>query len=376
MEILENKVFETRRKNPGRRGYDKETIVGDIRRAIEEGADSILKIEIKLGYSSLTIKRYASEAGVELPVGKRGRRKGKIPRPDITELAMRGLSLSEVGKRVGLSRERVRQIVESSGISKEYSEKRKKVKEELRAEKKQPERAFGEILWHLDRRAEELARQEGWAYEKAVEYVNKPTRIVRSKLRSHSFNDVLGIFQTYETAKSNGEKLSLKKLCEGTGFFLTQARKILNSVGVEPMHGTFDRHVTPKHKKEAIYRSTGVGMSNMDIAYFLWLKPHVVDQNLGRKGLSSKRPEIKGFIKKFGSGKEQKNLTYRLASEIYEACDAGFNLEETCELLDTTPEIVEYAIMNDGKIGEEIVKALRVLYDDESIDEPSRRRDF
>ena len=111
-------------------------------------------------------------------------------------------------------------------------------------------------------------------------------------------------------------------------------------------------------------------------AYFLGLNDWVVNQNMTLYGLKNKRPKVQHAIKSFGMGRNHNILTYRLASQIYEACDLGFTLEETCELLDTTPQIVDYAIKHDKKIEADIVKALRILYKDKRVNRPYKKNDF
>ncbi|MEK6940231.1 MAG: hypothetical protein AABX31_05895, partial [Nanoarchaeota archaeon] len=88
-------------------------------------------------------------------------------------------------------------------------------------------------------------------------------------------------------------------------------------------------------------------------------------------GAKGKRIGIPKTIRRFGFGKGT-SLTYRLASQIYEAADLGFNSTEVTELLDTTPRVVEYALTERKTLESKIINALQVLYPEENIYKPYR----
>lgn len=93
-----------------------------------------------------------------------------------------------------------------------------------------------------------------------------------------------------------------------------------------------------------------------DIAYFLRLPLHVPDLRYKAFG---KRPKAKRYIKSFS---RHGMLTYRLASQIYEAKDCDFRKSEITELLDKDEMIVGYALFYRKEVKPKIVKGLRVLY--------------
>ena len=191
---------------------------------------------------------------------------------------------------------------------------------------------------------------------------------------------MLTIFEKYEDAQKNGQKLSLRELAEGSSYHFVQVGKILNAVGVSPMIRGDDvkqRVVTPKYKKEAIKRSVNVEMSSTDIAYFLGVQSYAVGNNILNWGLREKKQISFKSIKEFGSRENHKALTYRLASEIYDALDrCKFNSQETAEVLDTSPKIIEYALKHRNEIEPVILNSLKILYNDANINEPYKKSDF
>ena len=144
--------------------------------------------------------------------------------------------------------------------------------------------------------------------------------------------------------------------------------RILRRVGLETMFRTLDRHCTPQWKKEAIKRVYNSKVPSADIAYFLDLEPHVVVQNHARL-----RRKIKVKYSLYHNSREKgKALNYRMASQVYEAEDLGFNREEIRQLLDLGPKVAQYAFDHKTKIVPVIVRLLQVLYPEEKITTPYR----
>ncbi len=71
--------------------------------------------------------------------------------------------------------------------------------------------------------------------------------------------------------------------------------------------------------------------------------------------------------------REARILSYRLASQIYEAEThplLGFSREEIGELLDTNDWTVNYVLSHKKSIVPRIIRGLRIMFDDSSIDQP------
>ena len=92
-------------------------------------------------------------------------------------------------------------------------------------------------------------------------------------------------------------------------------------------------------------------MSCADAGYFLGLESYNVQQNLTREGI--KTPPIFPIAKKGA-----RNITFRFASQVYEADDAGFDLEEITELLDSSKESIQFCKKNRKSISDYITSNL------------------
>src|SRR3989344_4020138 len=103
-----------------------------------------------------------------------------------------------------------------------------------------------------------------------------------------------------------------------------------------------------------------MGLPNRDIAYFVGLPDHFPKAYFAKK--SSKNP-AEAFI----SGSL---LTYRLASQVYEAQDLGFTPAEIAELVDARIKTISFAIAQRISIERPIIDALREVYKDNKHDKP------
>ena len=358
----------------GRSNVKGTQIANEIRDAIANGAYSITNIMEKTNYSYSIIRKYAEMANIELPKGNIFR----IERADLNLLIEQGLSLKEIGRVYGVGRERARQIIKAHGKKEVFKTNRNMQTKTFK--KNERNKVLEEILGHITERTKDLVKKEGWAYEKALEYLDKPRQNLGSRLVSHSFDDLLAVFEKYEDAQKTGQKLSLMELAEGSSYHFVQVGKVLNAVGVSPMKrgdNVKKRVVTPKYKKEAIKRSVNVEMPSADIAYFLGIQSYIVENNISQWGLRAKKQGFFKPIKQFGSRENHEALTYRLASEIYEARDkCKFNYQETAEVLDTSQKIVEHALKHRNEIEPVILNSLKVLYNDANINKPYKKRDF
>ena len=274
---------------------------------------------------------------------------------EIIPLAKEGLTLVKIGEEVGLVKERVRQIINQSGNYDAYRNARR-----IRKNKDKPDPELDpnrkEFLFLLEERIEQLAKIEGPGWEAAVQYYRKLGRI-----NSNFLEIVAKALTHYFSARESGKKLSLAELGRGTtlekGSYLG---KILASFGLEPFYGTRDRNPLPLWKKEAIHRSNNTILSPKDIGYFLNVPSKLVISRFSK--LNNSKPQSNRYIH------EKKSLTFRLASQIYEAADAGFSPSETLELIGTASSGIINDALDKRKIIEpEIISALHVIYNDETI---------
>ena len=345
-------------------GASRSVVSEFIRQALEDGINSFKEL-CKIGgfKSSEGLQIYCKKYQIELP-------ENLIPykqRPELDVLIEQGLTLKEIGEKVHLSKERVRQYINLSGQYNEWRKKRGEVDERL-GKKRKIKDLRGLLVSALRVRAKQLAENKGWACQKAVEHI---------LLRERHYEDCLisyyrlhKLFKAYETAMEKGKKLSLRELSKKAGIsHFTMVSKIFRKVGVNPMYGKKIRTVRSGEKKNAVKRGLKTNFTGPDIAYFLQLPRHLPTLRYNEGGLPHKRYMA---ITRFGStrGGELKFLSHRLASQIYEAQDCGFNRKEISELTGTTNEIINYALGHEAKIKPKIVKGLRILYLDKKINKP------
>lgn len=343
-----------------------------IREAAQQ-AHSVEELCQQTGYQPKTLQSYTMSYKIPLlfPRSKFYAARPIARRPEIDRLIEQGKMLKEIGQdeQVNLSRERVRQYILQTGQYDDWKEKKLEGKGKTTAQLQ----TRGEFCSLLEARADQLAEQRGWAYQKAWEY--RSSLMVQPKGKI-PFKSLLTLFRRYEKAKEKGEKRSLEELAEGL-FYASDAGRILRRVDLEPMYGIRDRHQVHYETKLAINRAARrlPRISHPDIAYFLDFPLYVVQQHPAMRARKRGRGSgAKRIIKIFGRGfgKGTDYLTYRLASQIYESKAAGFNQLETAELLDTTTRIVQYALQHKREIAPVIMRTLRVLYPYEKVKRPYR----
>ena len=320
-----------------------------IRQALPQ-IDSLEELCKRTQLKPRILWNYCREYGLKLPASLKPWKQ----RPEIDLLIERGLRQREIAEKVELSRELIRIYINYSGQYPLW----KKARIELKEQAHQRKYHLEQIAAQIKQRVKQLAERDGWASQKAMEFMSA------RKVTRYSLSQLVTLFQRYEKACQEEEKLSLKELGQDLGISFAEVGIVLKTVGVEPMYGARERETIPPEKKEAIYRAAAIDMSIPDLAYFLDLPDYVVGQNLRRIRAERKR---KAVIKSYGSGTK---LSYRLASQIYQAVDLEFKPQETRQLLDTSSKVIEYVLSNRRPIETEIKKALSLLYPALKIKKP------
>ncbi len=380
-----------------------------VREAIVRGASSISEIKRKTGLQSASLYRFEREGKIKLPRGKAGRPikidekasrealekkensleklckignfnspaqmwihlnkyrllwpENPIPYrtwPEVDEKIDRGESLPKIADAVSCSGEYIRCYINGSGQYNQWIEKRKLIATTGRFSNKEEKiKLQNRFLSTFRARIEELAREEDWATQKAVEYLHSLK--VRSE-KNYSFDLLYSIFKKYEEAQKKGEKLTLEELGEEVGFITPQVSRILARVGLEPLYGGKVR--AKKAKIDAVKRGFGLDLSTEDVGYFLEYRSNNVGEMFRHIG---SRGKTRFEIDKLG----REYLTNRLASQIYEAQDASLNEDETAEYFGVSYDIVEYAlaIRHEG-IEKKLIKNLRILFNDKGVKTP------
>lgn len=188
-----------------------------------------------------------------------------------------------------------------------------------------------DLLSILSQHLSLCAEQESWAYKKAVEYF---TSLDKRRPSVKPFSSYLTIFQEYEQAQKTDKKLSLKELAIRAGFssYAGSVNKILRAVNVKPLFG--NNTLSPQHKLEAMRRGAELRLSGTDIGYFLDIPLNNFHEFTHRKyGSYSPTAFIEIIYTDMKYRTKNCPLHLSFASQIYEAHDAGFSIEETRKLL-------------------------------------------
>lgn len=327
----------------------KETRAKAIRQAIAEGVESLEALCEEVNLQLPTVIKYSKDYDIKLPLSKR--------RPEIDKLIEQRLSVAEISRITELTPQAIYPYIRATKQYAEWKIKREEDKEAKKQEKQQKNQLLERLVSVLETRVYDLARKEGFAYQKAIEF-KRSKKFIRYKLPS-----LVTLFERCEKAINEGTRLSLEKLCSGLDINHTSVGRVLNDVGMKPPYGTWSRYPIPGYKRNAIQRSFGLEMTAVDIAYFLDLSHRVVINHFLSIGTRSK---IRNFIVQRGG----KKLTYRLASQIYQAQNLWQSTNEIPELLDTNEAIVDYTIKHRPIIRPEIIGFLKVLYPDKNINRP------
>ena len=320
-----------------------------IQKALPE-VDTLEQLSERTGMKTQTLWRYARMHRLTLP--KATMFYGW--RPEIDSRIANGESLRTIAKHEGISREAVRQYIERSLQYNSWKEKRSQREEEKLEKSVMLGNIFGQVTLLVMIKAE----NEGWAYGRAMQFMYS------RRETKYDFNSILHLFQRYEQATAQGIKLSSLELGEGTTISVAEVNRIVKLVGAEPMYGRLDIHRTPPKTVEAMLRARTVPMTSSDIGYFLDVPDYVVRQRYAKLGNEENRSKY--LLSEFRGRK----LPYREASQIYEAHDAGFTLEEKMELLDTTEKKIDFALANRDSIEPTIINALQVMFQDRTITKP------
>lgn len=296
-------------------------------------------------------------------------------RPEIDRMIVAGDSICEMAKETEQSKQLMSHYIHARRAHEYWRRQREK---RIRREKS------GEIIENKRNEIvakavygvlENAARNENdFAVRKAIEYKIKYPKT------SRTFEQLEKIFRAYKEADERGEKLSLEEIGKTSNagiIYASSIGDILKGVGLEPMYGTNDkRSPLSTDELKAVARVGCIGMGALDLSYFIGLNWWNIVQTFRRN--NAKRLKIKPFIKKFGALERTSVLSYRLASQIYEARDAGyfteFSRSQMAEFFDTSREAVDYTFEHENKISPKITSVLGKIYLDRRSKKPYRTK--
>jgi hypothetical protein len=300
-----------------------------------------------------------------------GRPKGSKTKPNDkferrNELLDRGCPTKVIMEIEGCSRQAIAGYKKYHGKGKKWKEenlKRQQDKGILQDFENDPKIRLLDVL---NRRTEQTYETATWPEQKTLECLTKynfDLRVIEKKEK------LLELFQTYENAKNSNQKLPLVKLEKICGITCMTISRYFKSVGLEPLYGTrkVSSHLSKEKLKlleEAYHNSE---LPNTDICGLAKVHPLLIGSAYAKKFGQRKTLPKKIAGKRGVNGT---TLTYTLASQVYEAQDLGYILEEVCELNDTNPTAIQTLTEQRPTLERRIMKTIEILYPEQNITKP------
>jgi len=329
-----------------------------VAQAYQQGCRTVKAIQNATGSSRDSVRYYTKVLDINLEKEKMGRKKGakketkRIPERDagIEE----GLILEEIRELDGVTREAIRLYIKRTGQYEKWQTARKKRLEALATpirEEREKKKVLSDIISSVIQ-YKAVHSEEPWAAQKALEYISNHNKT------QLSFEKLYGFFKRYKQAMDNGEKISINRLTEETGFnYAVQISDILKDSGLKTLcnqHRT-KGFVAKMLRRGQIKKIAQLPAPYTDIGYFLKINASTICSNI-------KRERYKKNISRFLYNMPLSKVTYKLASQVYEAQDSGFNQDETIELLGKPKEAIDWCLKNRAKIEPKIIRIIKTLY--------------
>lgn len=290
----------------------------------------------------------------------------------VDDMILEGKTLVEIGNRIGVTKERIRQYVIQNGLHdlwEEAKEERKRLKSNLR------QSLVDVVLKHTLDKAKETGDEEAVLYYLGKKYTRQRSR--------HTLKGLINLVRLYKLAQENDNGSSYRKLAEISGIgkgdsgasvvHASVVHQTLRRMGFKSLKWSSRR--TSQEKIESFKRASKINyLSYSDIAYFLDINPGTLGPMAQRIGVKRGR----GYRKnkeavRFNRFRETEVLTYREASKIYGFRDEfDSSEEEIADAIGKSQRLVSYALENRDEVEPKLIKALRVLYPKEKIDKPYR----
>ena len=226
----------------------------------------------------------------------------------------------------------------------------------------------GGLVSVLMGRAQLLADEAGFAGQKTIEHLQQFPR------RRRSVDEVYSFYSAYDDAVQSGEKRNIRKLARRVGFVGNEhLERIMERVGLELLGGECSRTARlSEDERAAVLRARFMNISQDDVAYFLGLARSTVYEVV-RKAKTRRRKKL-NRKKQSGIwiGDEHINMGYRHASEIFEARDAGMDMEQIIEYSGRPHSQVAQVLAHSEEISQRVAGTLQMLYNNPRIRVPYR----
>jgi hypothetical protein len=281
----------------------------------------------------------------------------RINRSIADSLIRDGVDFSEIGRMQNVTGEAIRQYAHASGQYALWKKNRTARKEHTRTEIQRKKQLNKEILILIKKHALSLAYKQSWVEGKTEEY----TQTIRGN-GATSPSKVKLLLQAYNDARDRQEPIGYWDLGRPLGMPGTSVGKILEQLHIPSLY--WNAYRWPKLSSSTVdlwKEACEVGVDCSDVAYFYSTKDRPI-----RKALICSYFEKINYVPKQRAPMNTSNrylhqLTYRHASQVYEATDLGFAMREISFLLDMPRDTVAYVVEHRGEIAPIITAALRTL---------------
>lgn len=347
-----------------------EVVAREINELLREGMiTSREELADRVGVSP----KYVGEYGVEFPSTLEPYRW----RPELDALIAEGKDLPEMAGPKGITRQAVDSYIERSGQRTFWHERmreRQEREEQERIPEREKQKTLEQIATQVWALVERKANEGTWAEQTAWAYYQQ-----RGRSGPHlPFEKLVAAFQVYDEARQQGEKVTIRELARRAGWNEQTLTWVYGRMGINK---SFRRKIvlTTGHQdvlKKVIY----LDLAAEDIGYFMRIPFSNVNKQRLKQGFKRRWESLYSLSPRDKvSGVSYGQLTYGLASQIYEAVDLGFTGKETQQLLSMPekmlhPKVIEYALQHRPEIEQTIIHALDMMFPRERHEKPYREK--
>ena len=273
---------------------------------------------------------------------------------DVNVLVAKRLSLNEISKLSGKSRTHVVDVMHAQGTFDEWKADRDRMKEEakkLRAEalqlKEQENLIRTDWLTALNSYFADRAREKG-------ECLGKAARVAYTRRGSTPPLRILSIARLMDEARADRRTLSYEQIGRHFRMEKAQVGELLRELGIPSMY--YNAHqrsrLTPDEETEIKYCVEELGLLPTDIQHFKESLVTNPSQLMRRLGIVTKPRNYLGGVP---------FMTFALASQIFEAEDAGIFRYEMPDLFYVIPRNFEYVDVHRTELTDTIKEAISRL---------------
>ena len=299
-----------------------------------------------------TIARYAKDAGIPAPKNVySGANEAVIATTKV--LAQQDLTQEQIGSRLGVTKERARQLLHAANSYEIWAETRLKAQRERNRKKL----LLQQLTTILSRRIRDLCVKGSESQRLAIQYIE---RYPNSPYKPH---ELTSLFENYLKVRRSESRVSLNTLTTSRIRDLSAVGKILEAVGLRDRR---IRRLVSEYEQNLIDRCYDSEFPATDVGYFAGIPAHVVKSRFQK---TSKKSRTTRRVRKFRT--QQGIVPFRTSSQIYEATDIGINsTQDISDLIAIDQTNTEFAIEHRSTIEPMIIKGLKIMYPNNEITKP------